>query len=102
MPIQIQTYDPTSGELVPLDYYDADEVSAMVHLHPSTVRRYCREGRWPHLKIRSSVYMTARHVGAAVESMTHEVDPRDPRPGEPEPPPRLGVPEPPPDSESIR
>jgi len=102
VPISIPTFNDETHVLEDVDYYDADEIAGMMHVHAATVRRYCREGRWSCLRIGKSVYMTARMFGDAVESMTQHVDPRDPNPGQDSSPPAIGRALQPEDAEAIR
>lgn len=95
MPISIPTYDETADELVPVDYYTADEVADMLPVRPTTIRQYVREGKWPALRVGQAVYFSKAHIGFAVESMTQHVGHIS------EEPVRLGEPLADPDTETL-
>lgn len=89
MPVPFPTLDPETGELVPTDYYTVGEVAELFHVSHSTVRRMILDGKWPHLTIAHSHYMSAAHVAEVVAMNTHEPGPAVP---ELDRPPKLGIP----------
>jgi hypothetical protein len=92
----------TASGLVEIEYHDVADAARMLHVSESTVRKQCRAKVWPHTELLGRYYLSNEQVADVVDALTCYVDPRDPRPGEPEPPPKLGVPLSDVDAEPIR
>lgn len=87
MPISFPHRDPSTGQLIDVEYFTPDEVAHMIHVARDTVRRNCAMDRWPHLRVQRRYFMNAEHIARVVEIMTHDPDQIPLWEG----PPRLGV-----------
>jgi hypothetical protein len=96
MPTPFPSYDEATDSLIDRDYYDVDEVAAMLHVSVSTVHRRIIDGRWHALHVGHARYMSAAQVGEAVDSMRTGATVREPDP------PKLGEPVGDVDLESLR
>lgn len=65
------------GDLVEVEYFDAEEVAAMLGgLTARTVQRHTTGhiGDWPHIKVWRSPYLSAEQIARVVELLTHDPD----------------------------
>ena len=86
MPIELPTWDPARGALVPTTYFDATEVAERLHVSVRTVTRYTTERQlWPHVRLAGRAFLTEEMIGRVVEMSTYNPDELGP------PPRRLGV-----------
>lgn len=72
-PIVFPHIDPTTGELVDVEYFSVWEVADRLHVSARTVQRRVHASKWPHLRVQGRIYMNGAQIARAVELMT--VDP---------------------------
>lgn len=91
MPETFPTVDPDTGELVPVSYYSIEDISELLHMSESTIRRRIKSGEWDWYfePLPGVYYMSPPMLAYVVESMTHAPPPPE---LDGPPPRRLGTP----------